>query len=59
MGLFYKTDWEETKKNYEKWWSHQYFGRCAIAVYAPNENSDISERQNQKAFFRNGMTLIT
>jgi len=38
MGLLYKGDWEQTKENYRKWWVFEYFGRCAIAVYAPKKN---------------------
>jgi 5-methyltetrahydrofolate--homocysteine methyltransferase len=38
MGLLYKGDWEQTKENYRKWWAFEYFGRCAIAVYAPKKN---------------------
>lgn len=38
MSLLCKPDWEETKENYRKWWSGEYFGRCAIAVYAPKRN---------------------
>lgn len=42
MGLLYKPDWEQTKQNYKDWWEGKYFGRCAIAVYAPKKNpSDI------------------
>ena len=37
MELLYKPDWEDTKKNYLAWWDHEYFGRCAIAVYAPKK----------------------
>ncbi|HOL49161.1 MAG TPA: hypothetical protein PK165_01565 [bacterium] len=39
MSLLYKPDWHETKENYRKWWAHEYFGRCAIAVYAPKKNA--------------------
>ena len=35
MELLYKPDWEETKERYKAWWAHDYFGRCAISVYAP------------------------
>jgi len=38
MSLFYKPDWEQTKKNFIKWWSKDYIGRCAIAVTAPRKN---------------------
>ncbi|OGV64350.1 MAG: hypothetical protein A2498_05490 [Lentisphaerae bacterium RIFOXYC12_FULL_60_16] len=37
MNLQYKPDWEETKARYRAWWNHAYFGRCALAVYAPHE----------------------
>ncbi|MBI5724381.1 MAG: hypothetical protein HZA50_10520 [Planctomycetes bacterium] len=35
MSLTYKPDWEETKQRYLQWWNHEYFGRCALAVFAP------------------------
>jgi len=35
MELLYKPDWEEAKERYKLWWSHEYFGRCAIAVSSP------------------------
>jgi len=38
MQLQYKPDWEETKQRYRVWWAHEYFGRCAIHVYAPLDN---------------------
>jgi 5-methyltetrahydrofolate--homocysteine methyltransferase len=38
MSLLYKPDWEQTKENYKKWWAGEYFGRCAVAVYAPKKN---------------------
>ena len=37
MNLLYKPDWEETKERYITWWSHGYFGRCAIGVTAPKD----------------------
>ena len=37
MELKCKPDWEQTKKNYITWWEHEYFGRCAINIYAPKE----------------------
>ena len=37
MDLLYKPDWEQTKENYKAWWAREYFGRAAIAVYAPKE----------------------
>lgn len=43
MQLLYKPDWEETKERFKKWWTGEYFGRCAMAVYAP-----ISDRRNLK-----------
>lgn len=36
--LEYKPDWAVVKQNYIKWWHHEYFGRCAIAVTAPKNN---------------------
>jgi len=43
MELAYKEDWEETKKHFLSWWSHEYFGRCALAVTAPkNSPPDVS-----------------
>jgi len=36
--LEYKPDWVETKEHYRAWWKHEYFGRCAIAAYAPRKN---------------------
>lgn len=35
MKLLYKPDWEQTKENYKAWWTHEYFGRCALQVTAP------------------------
>ena len=35
--LEYKPDWEDAKSNYRAWWEREYFGRCAIAVYAPKK----------------------
>jgi hypothetical protein len=43
MNLLYKPDWEQTKKNYELWWAHEYFGRCAISVTAPKAAKDSKE----------------
>lgn len=41
--LAFKEDWEETKRRFLLWWDHAYFGRCAMAVTAPNNNSsDVS-----------------
>ena len=37
MDLLYKPDWENAKQNYLAWWEHEYFGRCAIAIYAPKK----------------------
>ncbi|MCM8817768.1 MAG: hypothetical protein NC913_09745 [Candidatus Omnitrophica bacterium] len=49
MNLIYKPDWEETKENYRKWWAGEYFGRCAIAIYAPKRNPpDIPEPEEPK-----------
>lgn len=49
MNLLYKPDWEETKENYKKWWAGEYYGRCAIAVYAPKRNPpDIPEPPQPK-----------
>jgi len=49
MDLLYKFDWEKTKQRYIKWWNHGYFGRCAIAVYAPKNNPpDIPEPPEPK-----------
>ena len=38
MQLAYKPDWEETKERYRAFWTHEYFGRAAIAVTAPLDN---------------------
>jgi len=38
MGLAHKADWEEAKERLRLWWSHDYFGRCALAAYAPRDN---------------------
>ena len=35
MSLEYKPDWEETEQRYRQWWNHEYFGRCALAAFAP------------------------
>lgn len=37
MQLLYKPDWEETKERFKKWWTGEYFGRCAIAITAPKD----------------------
>lgn len=37
----YKHDFEEAKERMLKWWNREYFGRCAITVYAPK--TDLSE----------------
>jgi len=37
MGLTHKADWEKTKERLRQWWNHEYFGRCALAVYAPRD----------------------
>ena len=37
MELKYKPDWETAKEHYITWWAHEYFGRCAINIYAPKE----------------------
>jgi hypothetical protein len=34
-ALLYKPDWEATKARFRTWWSHGYFGRCALGVTAP------------------------
>lgn len=36
MELLFKPDWEQTKERFSAWWAHEDFGRCAIAVTAPN-----------------------
>ena len=38
-GLLYKEDWDITKEHYTAWWNHDYFGRCAMAVYAQRTNA--------------------
>lgn len=38
MPLKFKEDWDETKERFIKWWNHEYFGRAAIAAYAPRKN---------------------
>lgn len=38
MGLAYKADWEATKERLRRWWHHEYFKRCALAVTAPRDN---------------------
>lgn len=38
MGLTYKADWEAAKERLRRWWQHEYFGRCALAVTAPRDN---------------------
>ena len=38
MRLAYKDDWDETQERFRLWWKHEYFGRCALAVYAAKEN---------------------
>lgn len=38
MELLHKSDWAETKERFKIWWAHGYFGRCAIAIYAPKAN---------------------
>jgi len=49
MQLLYKPDWEETKERFKKWWAHEYFGRCALAVTAPKKNPPaIQEPPNAK-----------
>ncbi len=37
-ALLYKPDWEATKARYRQWWNHEYFGRCALAVSAPQDD---------------------
>lgn len=38
MGLTYKADWEAARERLRRWWQHEYFGRCALAVTAPRDN---------------------
>jgi len=38
MPLAFKQDWEATKERFCLWWSHEYFGRCALAVTAPRKD---------------------
>ncbi|MCX7704977.1 MAG: hypothetical protein N2115_01800 [bacterium] len=53
MSLLYKPDWEETKKNYRKWWAGEYFGRCAISVCAPKKNPpDIPQPPQPKDIYQ-------
>ncbi len=40
MYLEYKPDWEETKERFKAWWDHEYFGRCAMALYAPKDRPE-------------------
>ncbi len=37
MELAYKPDMPECCERFGKWWQGDYFGRCAIAVYAPKD----------------------
>lgn len=32
MQLEFKLDWEETQERYRAFWTHEYFGRCALAA---------------------------
>jgi hypothetical protein len=34
----YKEDWDETRQRLEAWWRGEFFGRCALALYAPKKN---------------------
>ena len=38
MPLAYKPDWDQTRERLCAWWNHEYFGRCALAVWAPLEH---------------------
>jgi 5-methyltetrahydrofolate--homocysteine methyltransferase len=38
MELEFKPDWEAAQARYLAWWNHGYFGRCALAVFAPKKN---------------------
>jgi len=47
MSLAHKDDREEAKERLRLWWGHEYFGRCALAVYAPRDNSPERPRPPQ------------
>jgi len=47
MGLTHKEDWDEAKERLRSWWGHEYFGRCALAVYAPRDNPAQRPRPSQ------------
>lgn len=42
--LKYLKDWDEVKDRYTKWWSREYFGRCAISITAPKDSVDLIKK---------------
>ncbi|HVO69243.1 MAG TPA: hypothetical protein VMT24_04310, partial [Aggregatilineaceae bacterium] len=37
--MYYKPDWDETKRRLLAWWNHEIIDRCCIAVHAPKKTS--------------------
>lgn len=36
--MYFKPDWEESKKRWEAWWEHELVDRVVVAVTAPRDN---------------------
>jgi hypothetical protein len=47
MQLKYKPDWQETRERYEQWWNGEYFGRAALWVTAPLDDTPAGEEPEQ------------
>jgi len=40
--MYYKEDWEKTKKRLEAFWNNELVDRCCVAVFAPRKTSRLS-----------------
>lgn len=43
--MYFKPDWEESKKRFEALWHQELIDRCCVAVYAPKENREEEYRK--------------
>jgi hypothetical protein len=57
--MYYKPDWEDTKRRLLAWWDHSVIDRCCIAVHAPKKTSTVPPFPDlQNGPWMGGMELL-